>query len=57
MKSSFQVKISNEFMKFIRDNPDIPWEWEKITMNPIITWEIVRDNPHYPWRWFYVSIL
>ena len=37
------------------DNPDNPWNWSYISVNPNITWEIIRDNPNKEWDWHSIS--
>ena len=32
-------------------NPDKPWNWNSLSENPSITWEIVEANPDKPWDW------
>ena len=39
----------------IQSNPDKEWDWEYISWNPNITWEIVQDNPDRDWNWFFLS--
>ena len=29
----------------IKDNPDKPWSWCSLSMNPNITWDIITNNP------------
>jgi hypothetical protein len=42
-------------MDIVKKNPDKPWEWYCISMNPNITWDIIRDNPDKPWSWKGIS--
>ena len=30
-------------------------EWDYISCNPSITWDIIQQNPDKPWNWFYIS--
>ena len=40
----------------IRDNPEKKWNWDGISSNPNITWDIIiRDNPDKPWNWYEIS--
>ena len=39
------------FFKFIEKNSDKPWDWDWLSGNPNITWEIVTMNPDKPWDW------
>ena len=32
-------------MKIIKYNPDKPLDWDGISWNPKITWDIIKDNP------------
>ena len=31
-------------MEIIKANPDKPWNWRFISMNPNITWDMILDN-------------
>jgi hypothetical protein len=46
-------KAFNEWTKhwfqFILDNPDKSWDYNLLSCNPNITWDIVRDNPDKHW--------
>ena len=33
----------------IKANPDIPWNWYSVSINPNITWDIVEANPDIQW--------
>ena len=35
--------------------PDKPWNWNGLSANPNITWEIVQENPDKPWDWSWLS--
>ena len=55
---SINKEWSNHYFKFIQDNPDNPdkpWNWKSISMNPNITMDIIRDNPDKPWCWLHIS--
>ena len=30
---------------------DITWNWNGISKNPNITWEIIQNNPDKDWNW------
>jgi len=36
-------------------NPDKRWDWNGISENPNITWEIIKENPNKDWSWWYIS--
>ena len=42
-------------MKDINDNPDKPWNWGNISMNPNITIKYIIDNPDKSWKWKLIS--
>ncbi len=42
-------------MKDVLDNPDKPWDWNELSVNPNITMKDVLDNPGNPWNWYYLS--
>ena len=44
-----------DWLQFIKENPDKKWDWELLSCNPNITWEIVKANPDKPWDWGYLS--
>jgi len=53
---SFNLSANpNITWNIVRENPDIPWDWDGLSKNPNITWEIVRDNPDKHWDWNYIS--
>ena len=42
-------------MKDINDNPNKPWSWFNISMNPNITMKFINDNLDKPWDWYWIS--
>ena len=44
------------YFKFILEHPMQNWEWEEISSNPNITWEIIKNNPMKPWNWSNISM-
>jgi hypothetical protein len=34
----------------VKNNPDKPWDWDWLSKNPNITFDIVKDNPDKPWN-------
>ena len=44
-----QSKWNKQYMKYILDNKDKPWNYICLSWNPNITFEIVKDNPDKPW--------
>jgi hypothetical protein len=47
--------ISNEFLKFIKDNSDKNWNWYSISRHPNIDMEIIKANPQLVWDWHGIS--
>ena len=43
-------------MQDVLANPDKPWAWEWLSMNPNITIQDVLANPDKPWNWKYLSL-
>ena len=43
------------FFNFIVRNMDKPWNWDWLSANPNVTWEIVEAYPDKPWDWFALS--
>jgi hypothetical protein len=41
--------------EIVKDNPDLPWDWDGLSGNPNITWEIVKSNLDKPWSWVGLS--
>jgi hypothetical protein len=39
----------------VEANPDKPWDWYALSINPNITMEIVEANPDKPWDWIGLS--
>ena len=44
-----------KYWNFIQENPDKPWDWRAISMNPNITMDIIRENLDRPWDWYWIS--
>lgn len=36
-------------------NPNLPWDYKLLSLNPNITWEIIINNPNKPWDWCYLA--
>jgi hypothetical protein len=36
-------------------NPNHMWNWDFISLNPNITWEIIKANPDHKWNWWCIS--
>ena len=36
-------------MDKIKNNLDKPWDWEELSSNIIITWNIIKNNLDKPW--------
>jgi hypothetical protein len=42
-------------LEIVKANPDKPWNYNGLSLNPNITWEIVCKNPDEPWNYYYLS--
>ena len=55
----FRKQIDHEwtenFWKFIEDNPDKSWDWGYLSRNPNITFDNVLAHPDKPWCWYELS--
>jgi hypothetical protein len=45
----------NQFEQFICNNANEDWDYECLSRNPYITWEIVQANPDIPWNYICLS--
>jgi len=39
----------------LHPNPVLPWDWESLSYNDNITWDIVQAHPDEPWDWSALS--
>ena len=46
---------SKHWFQFILNNSNKPWDWDYLSENPNITWEIIQANPDKPWDWGFIS--
>ena len=55
----FRKQIEHEwkekYWKFIEDNLNKPWNWDRLSQNPNITFDIVQSHPDKPWNWVNLS--
>ena len=42
-------------MDIIKENPQIPWNYTFISMNPNLTIKFIKENFIKTWRWDYIS--
>ena len=40
----------------MQSNPEKPWDWNMLSSNPNITWDIVQKNLDKSWNWSSLSI-
>ena len=50
------MMFPHTFFHFVQANPDKGWNWQWLSRNPNITWEIVQANPYQDWNWYGLSI-
>ena len=48
--------MSNNFIKLLNEFPDKPWNWEFVSSNSNITWDIINNNPDKPWNGYCISM-
>ena len=51
MDEIIRERFQEQWFRYIKDNPDRPWDWGGLSSNPSITWKIVQNNPEKPWDW------
>ena len=39
----------------IQENPEKPWNWAYIALNPNITFDIIQNSSNKPWSWYVIS--
>ena len=51
----FREQVEHEwkekFWKFIENLPEKSWDWNGLSENPNITFDIVQSYPEQPWKW------
>lgn len=35
----------------------MPWDWQGVSKNPNVDWQIVQTHLNYNWDWYYISCL
>ena len=48
-------KRVNHLKKLLELFPSAPWDYNALSRNPNLSWEIVRDKPDKPWNWSRIS--
>ncbi len=56
MYEEFKEEYCKIWFQYILDHPDKPWEYDMLSQNPNITWEIVKNNPYKPWDYNWLSL-
>ena len=54
-QSTMENNWNQYFFNFITRNKDKPWNWNDLSRNSNVTWEIVEANLDKPWDWDYLS--
>ena len=47
--------FSNHLITLLKFFPHKPWNWQGISCNPNITWDLIYANPDKPWNWYKIS--
>ena len=45
----------NHLDRLLKEFPDKPWSWRRLSANPNITFQNVLYHPDKPWDWQYLS--
>src|SRR4051812_43828561 len=48
-------RYSNHLTTLLKLFPDKSWNWNHMSDNPNITWQIIQDNPTRRWNWSSIS--
>ena len=46
----------NTLTYLLEKHPELPWNWDDISMNTNITMEFIETYPEKPWDWFHISM-
>ena len=49
LRQIWKEEYCKEWFQFILDNPEYKWNYNYLSGNPNITWDIVKDNLEIPW--------
>ena len=52
---NFERLWQKHWFQYILDNPDKPWDYTMLSMNPNITWDIIENNPNKPWNYNFLA--
>lgn len=54
----FEKKLRNtrHIERLLRYFPDKPWDWNHLSQNPSVTWDVIQKHLDKPWNWYYVSL-
>ena len=42
-------------MQDIRNNPNLPWDYYRLSYNKNLTCDFIKDNIEKPWNWWLIS--
>ena len=48
--------MESNWFDYIKENPDKDWNYNALSLNPNITWEIVQSNPDKKWNYHFLSL-
>ena len=51
IRSHFEKEYGKKWFKIIRDNHNKGLNWNKISSNKLLSFEMVLENLHFPWNW------
>ena len=54
LKKSVDIAKRDWILSKLQD-PSIPWNWDELSRNDNITWDIVQAKPDEQWCWYGLS--
>ena len=55
LKQYYNNLFNIEWCNMIQNNLNIPLDWDNISSNPNITYQLIDANPNKSWDWFWIS--
>jgi hypothetical protein len=55
-REQVEKEWTEKYWKFVKDNIDKPWQWDWLSLNPNITFDMVQSYPDKSWDWDYLSL-
>ena len=52
---SYDTCDSNDWTNFVIKTQNKPWNYDELSNNPNVTWELVQALPDKPWNYYFLS--